>query len=163
MCFHTTAQFIEPPFQLTHGREPLLPFDATIEPINEDLPKSTNEYYKKMVARLQSWWAAAYERMNDQWVESMNDTVKRNTKLRDYETGDLALLYVPMVPKGVPKKLAIRWHGTYKVTGGRIGRQFAIEMPADTDEIKVRRVQEARLRKYHSRSNIETAPLPVTF
>ena len=72
--------------------------------------------------------------------------------MENYRVGDKVLLYTPVVPRGVSKKLCIRWHGPYVIATPRTGKRYLIGATRKDGEFKNVWVHETRLKKYHESS-----------
>ena len=142
------------PYELVHGRIPILPFDATLDPTEEQGHTSVKSYYQRLVARLKEMHSRVHERMVDRQLESVEKIAQANARRAQFKEGDKILLYVPAVPKGISKKLALRWHGPYEILGPRIGRHYQVSVKT-TNATRVCKVHEPRLRKYNYRHKVD--------
>ena len=55
--------------------------------------------------------------MADKQLESVDDLRKQNKKWADFKSGEQVMLFIPAIPKGMSKQIAVRWHGSYNVAG----------------------------------------------
>ena len=135
------------PFYLIHGWYPTLPFDITA-------PATDSEYgsYSKWVAAAASRLRIAHDHAYRRMTAAQIDRVKKNhSKKEPLKAGDKVYLWVPSIPRGAIKKLALRWHGPYEVIDRYHGtRKFTIRTQRGN-----RVVHEHRIRKSWTDENFE--------
>ena len=98
------------------------------------------------------WHTTAYDRMATHQRENMVRAAEKYSRMENYKVGDKVLLYTPVVPRGVSKKLCIRWHGPYIIATPRTGKRYLIGATRKDGEFKNVWVHETRLKKYHESS-----------
>ena len=116
------------PFHLVYGREPYFPFDVTMEPGEDTERLSYDTHWARMRNELSRAQTIAYERMTAHQRETVARTAQRNSALSMHKKGDRVLLYIPTVPRGISKKLCIRWHGPYEVAAPRSGHRYLLKI-----------------------------------
>ena len=146
---HSATSFS--PFHLLYGREPYFPFDVTMEPDVDTERVSHEEHWHKIREELQKAQTIAYERMTAHQRESVARTAQHNTALSLHKQGEQVLLYVPTVPKGISKKLCIRWHGPYQIAAPRSGHRYLLQVPGkELGSHEHKWVHETRVKSYYA-------------
>jgi transposase InsO family protein len=110
------------PFYLMHGWDPVLPFDVSIPPLDNEYA-GYHDWVEAAAKRQRCAHDEAYSRMT---VSQIDRVKKSNPSNKPLKTGDSVYLWVPSVPRQAIKKITMRWHGPYKVTSARVGRKCEI-------------------------------------
>ncbi|XP_024531122.1 uncharacterized protein LOC112346410 [Selaginella moellendorffii] len=155
-CFKVTTRFS--PFQLVYGQEALLPVELEVPAL------------RTAVEHAMDWDGAIQQRLNE--LERLDETrllafqarealQKRRKKWHDdhirerkFAIGDLVLLYDSKFWKR-PGKLKIRWLGPYVVVN--VNDNGSVQVADLSGNLLPTRINGFRLKKYHPRSNDETA------
>ena len=146
---HSTTGYS--PFELVHGRLPVVPFDTLMPPTDEDASPSHGAYMDIIKKRTTTAWQIAYENMSDKQTESTNLVAAENVRIQNYRAGDSIMLWVPSIPKGKSKKITCKWHGPYSVSEVNKGKQVTITMPDGHGAMKDRSVHQARVKRFKER------------
>ena len=108
------------PFYMMFGKEMKIPFDIALEP-KDSLPQETADYLKQFMSNLKVAHQIAQE---NEALSKEKDKVRhdKNAKIPKFGIGDLVLLRVHKVQKGLSKKLTDKSEGPYRIV--EIGPNF---------------------------------------
>jgi len=101
------------PFYMMFGEEMRLPFDIALEP-KDSLPQNYRDYLSQFIANLK----IAHEIAQENEAQSKEKDKVRHDKraqVQNFGIGDLVLLNVHKVPKGLSRKLCDKSGGPYRI------------------------------------------------
>jgi hypothetical protein len=136
------------PHYLMFAREMRLPTDVLLgfEDTNYNLQEKT-DYVDEMEYRMKHAHAKAKEHLES--IKNKRDEVNAGlTSLKEFNVGDLVMMYMPQPPANTNAKLYSPWRGPYKVLE-RVGEvNYIIDLPDEDGRKPHDNVHAARLKLY---------------
>ena len=127
------------PFYLMHGWDPVLPFNISIPPLDNEY-SGYHDWVEAAAKRLRCAHDEAYNRMT---VSQIDRVKKNNPSNKTLKTSNSVYLWVPSLPRQAIKRITMRWHGPHKVISGRVGRNYEIATKHGKRLIHEQRVRKA--------------------
>lgn len=144
----------ETPFFLVYGRDAHLPFHEIIKPSRPNY-MVLEDYKAELIARLRQ----AFERAREQSElakERRKIYYDKRARQSDLKSGDLILLYTPVVGKGLTHKLTKPWKGPYRIVEQIGPVTFRIQKPEGRE---TQLVHANRLKKFYEPINFPYDPV----
>ena len=105
-------------FYLLHGWDPMMPLEVILgrssDKYEDTKSKSSRSWRRKRQRMVQTARRVAQQAMYERWEKQIKSYEKK-VKGKAYKEGDRVWVYINKVPKDIPKKLAHRWHGPFRV------------------------------------------------
>lgn len=131
------------PFFLTHGREANLPTEVIRSSYTEDY--SEEDYIQQVVKGLKSAFNTAESAIKQNKARS-KEYYDKTARQKEFNEGDLVLLYDPSVKRGRSKKLKRPWLGPYKIISKQNEVNYKIKKGRKEYITHVNRLKPFRLR-----------------
>ncbi len=104
----------ETPFHLLYGRDARLPTESALSQPLSPYQVDTRDYYSELATNLSEAWKTARQNVA---VAQKRQKFQYDKKARvpKYKVGDWAMVFMPQETQGKLRKLALPYHGPYRI------------------------------------------------